>query len=698
MTTIDPIKLAKEAKAWSDIDAYLDGGDHPIECPGCAVSTEFIKNSDRYGRRRYVCKGRDPKCTKSFAWKAAEDMLKAKYDITRPSEVHHVFPLRSASAPRPPRASTSQAGPSGLAVYPVAPAPARVPGQPVILSRTNAKPLLTIPRAQGSSASVTLMQTVVEEAVVAAPSRAPQSEARPAVYVPQTQAVQPQALGNPVRLIPQSQPDPVAMVPMPLARPVDDAPMSTEGPSTSPRAVAPLVREDEQDMEVAVNRHVGHRVDDDIRNTLVRIVDKMEIFQEIILDQGRKIKELQHARLPGQAALPARPALPAPVFRQPARSEEEEYVQRPPSPEYPPPALAQPPISRHYAQVLQDTVRAFPAGEQDGVKEALSVVRIFAPKPPRPNYKAEDTFSYRAVYVTGFAWEPVKKIRDALYALRFQRSRIRNICWLGHYLVEVVVDQDYHHKFVDQVSAIPGLKVRADFTATGSGEQDQEQAVDRFLARAAKIAKTTKVGLVRDFFTAWHAEIADAQQGRGAGDVFVLPYSPALHGHPCSPYRLPTTHPASESESEDRASVEDETTAMDMGTTDDEHEVVEKPIEDGGRVPACRELVSPLWSGVGAHAHPNFTLHHPSPASDSAQQECEDSEEDQGVEPEEAVVMEHEDERGRVGWCGVVWGWGDVDGRAASPVTQFALQPTHPNCPTPNPPRPPTPNQMRKMM
>ena len=184
---------------------------------------------------------------------------------------------------------------------------------------------------------------------------------------------------------------------------------------------------------------------------------------------------------------------------------------------------------------------AFPAGEQDVIKEALSVVRIFAPKPPRPHYQAEAKYAYRAVYVIGFAWEPVKKISDALYALRFQRSRIRNICWLGHYLLEVVVDEDYHHKFVDQVSAIPGLKVQADFTVTGSGAQDQEQAVDRFLARAAKIVKTTKVGQVRDFFTAWRTEIAEAQQGRTC--VLVTPPQLPHLGYPkLTP--LPHIHPS----------------------------------------------------------------------------------------------------------------------------------------------------------
>lgn len=519
--------MANEAKAWACLDALLDGGEHHIHCPGCGVSTEYKKNSDGAGRRRYVCKGREGKCSKSFTWRVAENMLVAKYQINRPSVEFNVAALKSASAPRPPKGPTSQAEAPTLAAYPVTPTPMRGPVHPLILSRNTGKPLLTIPRAHVPSAAVTPMPTVVEEEAVTPinPARVSQPQARPVVYVPQTQEqlvvpvlmAQSQRQGRPVHTVPQSQPNPVVVVTMPAARPVSTAPMPTAVPDVAHQALVPAGRDPEEPMEEAAARQAAHHVDDDIRATLVRIVEQMSLFQGTMMEQGRMIEDLQRARLVAPAASPGRPALPAPVVHQPTSSEGEgEEVGQDPSssPEYTPPAQATPLIARRYAQVLEETVRKYPAAEQDVIKEALSVVRIFAPKPVRPHFKAEDTFSYRAVYITGFAWEPVKRIREALYALRFQRSRIRNICWLGHYLLEVVVDAEYHHKFVDQVSAVPGLKLHADFSVTGSGAQDQEHAVDRFLARASKIAQTTKVGVVREFFTAWHDEIAGTQQGK----------------------------------------------------------------------------------------------------------------------------------------------------------------------------------------
>jgi hypothetical protein len=708
MSTEDQINLANEAKAWARLDALLDGGKHPIQCPGCGVSTEYKKNSDGAGRRRYVCKGREGKCSKSFTWRAAESMLVDKYHIARPSVEFSVPALKSASAPRPAKGTLSQAEAPTLAAYPVTPTPHRGPMHPLILSRNTGKPLLTIPRAHVPSAPVMPMPTVVEEEEEEAvapinPARVSQPQARPVVYVPQTQEqpvvpvlmAQSQRQGRPVHLVPQSQPNPVAVVPMPVVM-----------PDVAPHALVPAARAPEVAMEGAAPDQAARHADDDIRATLVKIVDKMSLFQDIVMEQGRMIEDLQRARLAAPAARPARPALAAPVVQQPTSSEgeeeeEEEEQDHTSSPEYTPPASATPPIARRYAQVLEETVRKYPAAEQDLVKEALSVVRIFAPKPVRPHFKAEDTFSYRAVYITGFAWEPVKRIREALYALRFQRSRIRNICWLGHYLLEVVVDADYHHKFLDQVSAVPGLKLQADFSVTGSGAQDQEHAVDRFLARASKIAQTTKVGAVREFFTAWHDEIAGTQQGRWWCGVCVCIAMPHCPNPTCSSHPTPAATPSQPRNPRARSGPRWRM----------------RPRPWRWVSPARRRMLSsacsPMWmrAKVGCalvpwwgtscwmgwgrmltHAPPTMPHPcHPLPftASDSAEeQEDEETEDEQDTGQKAGVGMEQVDDQGRVGWD-----WGAAGGWAphASPPAHHPAHPnTTPHTPThPTPPHPP---------
>lgn len=181
------------------------------------------------------------------------------------------------------------------------------------------------------------------------------------------------------------------------------------------------------------------------------------------------------------------------------------------------PAAAPPAhLDQQRLRLMDDMTSKYKPSERESVKRALSVLRVFAPKPPRPAFRAEEEHACRTLYVKGLQWEKTKVVRQALFALHFHRSRIRNLSWLGHYVLEVVVDADYHRRCKEQLLELPGVTVDDAFSPLGGpSPEDQAQAMDRFVHRANKIIATTRVQSVRDFFTAWREEVAP--EGRLVG-------------------------------------------------------------------------------------------------------------------------------------------------------------------------------------
>lgn len=528
-----PTDIEVEIAAFTALDTIMDSGQYPLACEKCTDSTGFKKNVDRSRRRRYVCKP----CGHSFTWRVAEQRLVNQYDLPRPSEQFGVQPLRTASAPRPSKGSVAAVA-ATLAAYPVPKGVVR-PLQPAVLSRTTPRPLhpYLVPPRPGTPVPAVPMAEALYPVEDGYPSPSPyRPTPSPATPGASPTASRPALMASPAA----GGFRPVPPTSSPLARPeltglpavAEDAGpsrvLSSQATSGRPTAATPPASPAPEVEEEYEEEEEDNDMDEGLEEEEEEAMDQLEAMPEH--------DEAQHILVPGLAAAidaivaerleqttatlqglllehlgqlrmhqPLVPGVAAPAA--PARA-----------PAAPAPRPAALPINPHLAGMLEETANKFKPSERAGVREALAVVRLFAPKPARPPYQAEEEYAYRTVYVKGFAWEPISTIRKALYSLRFFRSRIRNLSWLGHYVLEVVVDADYYLKFQDQVRAVPGLSVAEDFSPLGGGtEEDKAQALDRFLARTDKIIQTTQVKLVRDFFMAWRDEVSANVDGRAVG-------------------------------------------------------------------------------------------------------------------------------------------------------------------------------------
>ena len=128
-----------------------------------------------------------------------------------------------------------------------------------------------------------------------------------------------------------------------------------------------------------------------------------------------------------------------------------------------------------------------------------SLKRLHQRHQPRP--PVSDATS--AVYVTGFQWQKLRAIRQALFEARFQFRRIHKVSWIGRTIIGVILATDYKTQFSTEIAAI-GYKIVTIDPTKNSKATDPETALHAkrcFVVRAVRTILSTYSSIVKSHFT-----------------------------------------------------------------------------------------------------------------------------------------------------------------------------------------------------
>ena len=86
------------------------------------------------------------------------------------------------------------------------------------------------------------------------------------------------------------------------------------------------------------------------------------------------------------------------------------------------------------------------------MKEALN--KLSGRKPSYINTKTEMKFQIAKVCINGFERQPIKDIKEALFNLRFQLTKIQSIDFIGKKTIEFTINQSYIYQFINKIKDI----------------------------------------------------------------------------------------------------------------------------------------------------------------------------------------------------------------------------------------------------
>ena len=173
----------------------------------------------------------------------------------------------------------------------------------------------------------------------------------------------------------------------------------------------------------------------------------------------------------------------------------------------PPSSTSAPSAPQSYASAVKSTtappfstvLASFKPDAQAGVQKLLELTKSYGPKPIKPappaRFSFETATKTRTYYLSGFMFQKIRTIRDALYESRFLMSKIVSLSWIGKTILEFIVTDDYANYFCSQVSKINSINILTDFdcrTNTLIKTSDaHNEAEERFALRIAKICSST---------------------------------------------------------------------------------------------------------------------------------------------------------------------------------------------------------------
>jgi hypothetical protein len=120
-----------------------------------------------------------------------------------------------------------------------------------------------------------------------------------------------------------------------------------------------------------------------------------------------------------------------------------------------------------------------------------------------PNSRPPPSTETAAVYVTGFQWQKLRSIRDALYQARFQFRRIHRTSWIGRTIVEFILSADYKTQFCNEITAAGYNVITLDPTTNprATNAETALYAKKSFCVRAVKTVLNTSSEMVKKHFT-----------------------------------------------------------------------------------------------------------------------------------------------------------------------------------------------------
>ncbi|OMJ18112.1 hypothetical protein AYI70_g5547 [Smittium culicis] len=149
-----------------------------------------------------------------------------------------------------------------------------------------------------------------------------------------------------------------------------------------------------------------------------------------------------------------------------------------------------------------------------------SIRKLVGTKPINSGTRAEKNHKLARIYVQGIARQPVKDVKECLFNMRFQLTRIHNMDFIGKRMLEFTVSEEYAPAFCARVKTFEFLKlmpkVKPDVPMDKSANDDVKAACKAaYIARLNKSIENSKKPEMVQFMIELLAEI-EANPGPGS--------------------------------------------------------------------------------------------------------------------------------------------------------------------------------------
>ncbi|OMJ08771.1 hypothetical protein AYI69_g10942, partial [Smittium culicis] len=143
---------------------------------------------------------------------------------------------------------------------------------------------------------------------------------------------------------------------------------------------------------------------------------------------------------------------------------------------------------------------------------AKSIRKLVGTKPINSGTRAEKNHKLARIYVQGIARQPIKDVKECLFNMHFQLTKIYNMDFIGKRMLEFTVSEEYAPAFCARVKAFEFLKlmpkVKPDVPMDKSANDEVKAACkSAYIARLKKSIENSKKPEMVQFMTELLAEI-----------------------------------------------------------------------------------------------------------------------------------------------------------------------------------------------